>query len=321
MSMKNMLNNGGLKIYANALDSIGNTPLIRLGRVHTGPVNVWAKMECIQPGGSVKDRAAKMSIETALQTGKLQPGQSVVEMTSGNMGAGLAVVCGVYGHPFIATMSEGNSPQRAVMLRGLGAEVVLVPQVNGLPGQVTGDDIEAAAQAARRIAQEQGAYYVDQFHAPHGIIAHEQGTAQEILTALDGSVDAFVAIVGSGGTFVGVSRGLKKHNAAIRCVAVEPKDAEILAGKQIKKKQHMLQGTGYGFIPPLWDPSLPDAFMAVSDEEAQVMRYRLAAEEGLYVGFSAAANVVAAVKFAHSGVLHSGANIVTILCDTGLKYS
>lgn len=277
-------------------------------------------MEFVQPGGSVKDRAAKMILDTALHTKKLLPGQPVVEMTSGNMGAGLAVVCGVYGHQFIATMSRGNSPQRAAMLRGLGTEVVLVPQVNGVPGQVTGDDIEAAAHEARRIAREQGAYYVDQFHATEGILAHEQGTAKEILAALDGAVDAFVAIVGSGGTFVGTSRGLKSQDPAIHCVAVEPKGAEILAGKEVTKKQHVLQGTGYGFIPPLWDPSIPDAFMAVDDEEAQEMRYRLAAQEGLYVGFSAAANVVAAIKLADSGAFHAGANIVTILCDTGLKY-
>ncbi len=198
--------------------------------------------------------------------------------------------------------------------------MVLVPQVNGLPGQVTGDDIEAAAQEARHIAEEDGAYYVNQFHAHEGVLAHEQGTAREILIALDGAVDAFVAIVGSGGTFVGVSRGLKKQNAAIHCVAVEPTGAEILAGKEIVKKQHILQGTGYGFIPPLWDVGVPDAFMAVSDDEAQEMRYRLAAEEGLYVGFSAAANVVAAMRLANSGTLKADANIVTILCDTGLKY-
>ena len=278
-------------------------------------------MEFVQPGGSVKDRAARRIIEVAIEKHELTPGQPVVEMTSGNMGAGLAIVCGILRHPFIATMSEGNSPQRASMLRGLGAEVVLVPQVTGIPGNVTGEDIEAAAQAARDIAAERGAYFVNQFHALEGVKAHQLGTGPEILTALDNEVSAFVSVVGSGGTFVGSSRALKQANPEILCYAVEPEGTEVLAGKSITKPRHILQGIGYGIVPPLWEPKLPDGFLAVSDDEARHMQSLLAAREGLFVGYSSAANVVAAVKLASSGKVPPLGNVVTVLCDTGLKYS
>lgn len=253
----------------------------------------------------------------------MKPGQSVVEMTSGNMGAGLAIVCGILGHPFIATMSEGNSPQRASMLRGLGAEVVLVPQVNGSPGKVTGDDIKAAALMAEKISHEQEAFYVNQFHAEDGFLAHEQGTAQEIIQALYGNIDAFVAGVGSGGTLVGTARGLKAFSDSIKCFAVEPYDSEILSGKPVHKKAHILQGMGYGEIVPLWEDKNVDGYISVTDEEAKEMQFQLAKSEGLFVGFSAAANVVASIKAINTNqsLSKKGANVVTVLCDTGLKYS
>lgn len=310
-----------LDVYENSLDAIGNTPIALLNKINPTDHNIWAKLEFVQPGGSVKDRAAKHIIEQARAKGDLQPGQPVVEMTSGNMGAGLAVVCSVLGHPFIATMSEGNSPQRAEMLRGLGAEVVLVPQVDGIPGQVTGTDIEAAAHQARLIAEEKGAFYVNQFHAIDGVNAHRFGTAQEIIDALDSDINAFVSVVGSSGTFVGTSIGLKENNATIICCAVEPLGAEILAGKKVSKTQHILQGMGYGIVPPLWDPSLPDMFLSVSDNDAKKMQHDLAAKEGYFVGYSAAANVVAAIRVAQQADLPRNSNIVTVLCDTGLKYS
>jgi cysteine synthase A len=311
----------GVEVLASsAIELIGRTPIIALKRVYDGPGGVVAKAEFLQPGGSVKDRAAKAILSAAREDGRLRPGMPVVEMTSGNMGAGLAVVCAALGHPLVVTMSSGNSPARARMLEGLGAEVVLVPQVDGRPGQVTGQDVESAAEAARSIAQERNGFYVNQFHAAEGIATHQTTTGREILDQLGSSVDGWVAAVGTGSTFMGVARALKAANSATICAAVEPHGCAILRGDPVTKPRHMLQGTGYGLIPPHWDPSLMDVSLDVSDEEAEHWRRKLACREGLYVGYSAAANVCAAVKLLQSGLLRTDAVVATVLCDTGLKY-
>jgi cysteine synthase A len=308
------------QVSPSALDLIGRTPLVALSRVHRGPGQVLAKAEFVQPGGSVKDRAALRIIQDARTCGVLAAGQAVVEMTSGNMGAGLAVVCNAMGHPFVVTMSAGNSLARARMLEALGAEVVLVPQIDGCPGQVTGADIAVAAERAEGIAAERNAYYVNQFNNPACVKAHEEGTGPEIWEAVGGRLDAFVAAVGTGGTFVGTSGFLKGRQPGTWCVAVEPRGAEVLAGKEVTKPCHLLQGTGYGRIPPQWCAELADEFIAVSDQEAGVYRELIARREGLHVGFSAAANVCAAVKLIESGRLGEDPTVATILCDTGLKY-
>ncbi|WP_027483397.1 PLP-dependent cysteine synthase family protein [Deinococcus pimensis] len=309
-----------MPVLKSVLDAIGHTPLVALDRAYEGPGRLLAKLEFVQPGGSVKDRAALAIVRRALERGDLLPGQGVVEMTSGNMGAGLAVVCAVLGHEFTAVMSSGNSSARVAMLRGLGAHVELVPQVDGLPGQVTGADIGAASARARELAHERGWYLVDQFHNPGSVLAHEEGTGPELWRGTEGRLDAFVALVGSGGTFVGTSRFLKRAAPHVLCVAVEPAGAEVLAGRAVTKPRHLLQGTGYGSVPPKWDADLADAFVAVTDEEALEWRERLARREGLFVGFSAAANVCAAVKLLRGGRLREDACVATVLCDTGLKY-
>lgn len=305
---------------SSALELIGGTPLVELRSLQVGGGRILAKAEFLQPGGSVKDRAARTIVERARSLGHLAEGQPVVEMTSGNMGAGLAVVCAVLGHPFVAVMSEGNSPARARMLRGLGAEVVLVPQVDGAPGQVTGQDVARAAEVARSLAAERGGWYVDQFHNPGSVLAHEEGTGPEIWEATGGRVDAFVAAVGSGGTFVGTSRHLKGRSPGLLCVAVEPAGAEVLAGRPVTRPRHLLQGVGYGAAPPHWEPALMDRALAVTDEEALRYRRLLAEREGLFVGFSAAANVCAARRLLEEGGLGPESTVVTVLCDTGLKY-
>jgi cysteine synthase len=307
-------------MLASALDLIEHTPLVALDRVHAGPGRTVAKAEFLQPGGSVKDRAAKAIVLAARKAGRLKPGMPVVEMTSGNMGAGLAVVCAALGHPFIATMSAGNSPARARMIEGLGARVVLVPQVDGTPGQVTGADVAAAADAAAQIARDGGGYYVDQFNASEGIVAHETTTGPEILEQFGGPVDGWVAAVGTGCTFIGVARALKAANPATLCAAVEPEGSEPLAGKEIVKARHIVQGTGYGLVPPHWDAGLMDLSLTVTDAEVEHWHRQLAVMEGLYVGYSAAANVCAAVKLLKSGRLKVDATVATVLCDTGLKY-
>jgi cysteine synthase A len=310
-----------MKPLSSALDAIGRTPLVHLNRLHPGPGTLLAKAEFLQPGGSVKDRAAKRIVLDALHDGRLLPGQAVVEMTSGNMGAGLAVVCAVTGNPFTAVMSAGNSPERARMVRAFGAEVLLVPQVDGAPGQVTGADIARAEHVARNLAQERGAFYVDQFNNACSVRAHEEGTGPEIWEAVGDRLAAFVAAVGSGGTFVGTSRYLKRRSRGVLCVAVEPQGAAVLARKPLTKPRHLLQGTGYGQVPPHWDPTLADKYIEVSDEAARAEMMRLASREGLFVGFSAAANVHAARTLLQSGSLAEDATVVTVLCDTGLKYT
>jgi cysteine synthase A len=301
------------------LGLIGETALIALRRIHDGPGLLLAKAEFLNPGGSVKDRPALAALRGARAAGALHPGQPVVEMTSGNMGAGLAVVCAALGHPLLVTMSRGNSPRRAEMLRGLGAEVVLVEQADGEPGRVTGADVAAALEAAKRLAAERGAFYVDQFNNPACIEAHERGTGEEILRQSGGRLDAFVALVGSGGTFIGTMRALKRRRPEIAGVAVEPLGAEVLAGKPVEKARHLLQGGGYGIVPRRWQPELMDCALAVADEEATEYRRRLGEREGLYLGFSAAANVAAAARYLR-GRGDERAVAVTILCDTGLKY-
>lgn len=308
-------------IKKNALELIGNTPLMELSKIHKGPGRIFVKAEFLQPGGSIKDRAAKKIIELAYKNGKLKKGQPVVEMTSGNMGAGLAIVCNILGNPLIVVMSEGNSPERAKMLKNMAAEIILTNQVEGTPGKVTGKDIKVATEKAKEIAADRNAFYVDQFKNAGSVLAHFEGTGPEIWQSLNGEFDAFVSSVGSGGTFTGCSRYFKAQNKNILCAVVEPKGCEILAGKEITKCEHLLQGTGYSLIPPHWDKSITDVYLSVSDEEAVEYKNLLAEKEGLYVGYSSAANVCAAIKLLNSEIIENpDSKIVTILCDTGLKY-
>jgi len=309
-----------MNLSASSLDLIGNTPLVALDRAYQGPGRILAKAEFLQPGGSVKDRAAKAVLLAARADGRLKPGMPVVEMTSGNMGAGLALVCGTLGHPFIATMSAGNSPARARMMEGLGAKVVLVPQIDGTPGQVTGQDVAAAASEAVRIARDEGGFYVDQFNAIEAIAAHRETTGPEILKQLGYAPDGWVAAVGTGCTFMGVAQALKSESEDVICAAVEPEGSEPLAGRSVTKTRHIVQGIGYGKPPPHWDADLMDVSISVTDAEVDYWHRQIAFREGFYVGFSAAANVCAATKLLASGRLRENAVVVTVLCDTGLKY-
>ncbi len=300
------------------LDLIKRTPMVLLDRLSGPSFQIFAKVEYMQPGGSIKDRAALQIIIDAYADGRLRKGQEVVEMTSGNMGSGLAVVCRRFGNPFTAVMPEGNSPERIRLLKALGAEVIVTRQVNGREGMVTGKDIEYASKVAKDLASERGGFYVDQFRNPSGVKAHFETTGPEILAGLP-NLDAFVTAVGSGGTFTGTSRYLKSRNRQIRCVAVEPANAAILKTGKIKDPRHIIQGVGYGLIPPHWDPELADDIVTVSDDEVRTMTRRLSGEQGLFAGYSSGANVAAAIKYAQShGAVKT---IATILCDTGFKYN
>ncbi|MCL7987414.1 cysteine synthase family protein [Sphingobacterium sp. lm-10] len=299
------------------LEFINNTPLIALDKIETGVV-IYAKAEFTQLGGSIKDRVAYQIITDAYASGKLKKGQLVVEMTSGNMGAGLAVVCKQFGNPFVAVMSEGNSPERRKILKALGAELLLTKQVDGIAGMVTGKDIAYAGEIAKEYALKNNAFYVDQFNNPSNVLAHYNTTGQEIWNDLP-EVDAFVATIGSGGTFVGTSSFLKSKNKNIKCVAVEPENSAIIKTGSVKSTKHIIQGTGYSSIPPHWKEGLADDIITVSDDEVREMTKRLSSEQGLFVGYSSGANVAGTLKYLKQNP--SIKNIVTILCDTGYKYS
>lgn len=305
-----MIKNGTLEL-------INNTPLVALDNLLADRV-IYAKLESIQPGGSIKDRAAYQIIKDAYEKGLLRKGQLVVEMTSGNMGAGLAVVCKQSGNPFLAVMSEGNSPERRKILKALGAEILLTKQVDGKSGMVTGKDVEYAAEVAEEYAKNNNAFYVDQFNNPSGTLAHYNTTGPEIWQDLP-ETEAFVAAVGSGGTFVGTSKFLKEKNPNIKCIAVEPENAAILKTGIVKSSRHIIQGIGYSIIPPHWEEELADDIITVSDDEAREMTIKLSQKQGLFVGYSAGANVVASIKFLQTN--SEIKNIVTILCDSGYKYS
>lgn len=301
------------------IETIGNTPLVKLDKISPKGLNIMTKLEFYNPGLSIKDRVALRFIEEAERQGKIKPGDTVIERTSGNMGTGLAIVCRAKGYRFVAVMSEGNSVERRRMLSALGAEVVLVPQApGGKPGFVSGEDLDLVEVRTKDLIEELSAYRPDQFNNPDNARTHELGTGREIWQQTNGAVDAFVAYVGSGGTFTGVARALKNQRGSIRCYPVEPVDAPYLAGKEIKSTRHRIQGGGYAFRPAFWDESLVDGYLTVSDEEAMQMSRRLAAEEGIFTGFSGGANVAAAYKL--QNVLDKGAVVVTVLPDSGLKY-
>ena len=305
-------------LHTRSLTLIRHTPLVHLHRIYEGPGKIYGKLDLFQPAGSVKDRAAAQVIADAHALGLLKEGQRVVEMTSGNMGAGLAFVCQQWGNPFTAVMSMGNSPERVRAMRAFGAEVVLVDQVDGAPGRVTGKDLQAAMDHAEQLAADTGAYYVDQFNNESGVKAHYRTTGPEIFKDLP-QIEAFVACVGSGGTFVGTSRFLKEQNPNIKCIAVEPANAPVLSTGKPNKGAHIIQGTGYGFVPPKWDASVADEIYTVTDEEVRASALRLSHEQGLYCGYSAGANVAVAKRYleAHPEIKY----IATMICDTGYKYS
>ena len=311
------------KVLQSAVEAIGNTPLVRLDRLTAAygvEGAILAKLDYLNPGFSKKDRAARGIIEAAEQQGALRPGQTVLELTSGNMGTGLAIVCCVRGYPFIAVMSRGNSEERARMMRALGAEVILVDQLpSSVPGQVSGGDLELVSREAERLAKERGAFRADQFHQEGNWIAHYKTTGPEIWEATGGAIDGFVDFVGSGGTYAGVARFLKEKKASIRCYIVEPEGAAALAGQQVTRAEHSIQGGGYAIRDLQFLHSAPvDGYVQVSGDEARTLARDLARHEGIFAGFSSGANVAAALRLLRNEM--RGKAIAAMICDSGLKY-
>lgn len=303
------------------LSAIGRTPLVELSRFTRGlEGRLLAKLEYLNPGGSKKDRIALRMIEDAEASGVLAPGQTVVELTSGNTGTGLAIVCAVTAHPFVAVMSAGNSLERATMMRALGAEVVLVDQRPGSrDGHVTGDDLALVEEAASRIASERGAFRADQFRLGGNASAHQDGTAPEIWEQSEGRIDAFCEFVGTGGTFAGIARFLKTQDVAIACYAIEPEGAAALAGEPVEEPGHRIQGGGYAMTSlPILDPELVDGYLQVSDVDAIEATRRLARTEGIFAGYSGGACVAAAETLLRGR--HAGGTVVVVVADSGMKY-
>src|SRR5512143_2218645 len=223
------------KLLSSTIEAIGGTPLVELTRLTHGMAGrLLVKLEYLNPGFSKKDRIARQIIEDAEADGSLLPGQTVVELTSGNTGTGLAIVCGVKGYPFVAVMSRGNSPERARMMRALGAEVVLVDQLPGSrPGQVSGGDLELVEQRAQQLVVERGAFRADQFHLAGNFRAHYLHTGPEFIRQSGGHIDAFCDFAGTGGSFAGCAAAFKEFRPSIRCFVVEPDGAAVLAGEPV----------------------------------------------------------------------------------------
>jgi len=296
-------------IADSVLDLVGNTPLVRLSKITPADhAEILGKMESLNPAGSVKDRISLAMVEAAEEQGLLQPGDTIVEPTSGNTGIGLAMVAAVKGYKLILTMPEDMSIERRRLLTRYGAQLVLTPAIEGMSGAVF---------AAQELTEKNGRYFMpQQFNNLANPEVHRRTTAQEILRATDGKVDAFVAGVGTGGTITGVGEVLKATNPDALVVAVEPTRSPVLAGG--KAGIHGIQGIGASFVPGVLNREVCDELIAVKDEDAFAMTSRLTREEGLLVGISSGANVFASLQVAKR--LGAGKRVVTMLCDTGERY-
>lgn len=291
---------------------IGNTPLVELARFareYGLKARLLAKAECFNVAGSVKDRVARELIEDAERSGRLKPGGTVIEPTSGNTGVGLALVCALRGYRLILTMPESMSVERRALLRALGAQLVLTPAEEGMGG--------AIAKAEQLLAETAGAILAGQFVNPANPAAHRKTTAPEIWTQTGGEVDCFVAGVGTGGTITGVGGYLKEKKPGVRIVAVEPAGSAVLSGG--KPGPHGLMGIGAGFVPKVLDVSLLDEVVRVTDGEAYEAARALARTEGLLAGISSGAAVHAAALIAKRPE-NAGKTIVVLLPDTGERY-
>jgi cysteine synthase A len=308
-------------LYPSAIEAIGNTPLVDLARITQNmDGRILAKLEYFNPGFSKKDRIARQIIADAEASGELSAGQTVVELTSGNTGTGLAIVCGIRGYPFVAVMSKGNSVERARMMSALGAQVVLVEQLPAsVPGQVSGGDLELVERETRKIVKEREAFRADQFQLKSNFRAHYLNTGPEIIRQSGGQIDVFCDFAGTGGSFAGCTAAFKEHNPTIKCFIVEPEGAAILAGEPVTYPSHRIQGGGYAMPQlPLLNPTHINGYLQVSDRQAVEMARRLAREEGIFAGFSSGANVAAAVELLKSSF--KGKTAVVLICDSGLKY-
>lgn len=309
--------------FQSAAETIGNTPLVELARLTAhfdAQGRILAKLEYFNPGFSKKDRIALQMVEDAEQDGRLQPGQTVVELTSGNTGTGLAIVCAIRGYPFVAVMSKGNSMERARMMRALGAEVVLVDQLPGsVYGEVSGGDLALVEAEAQRIVNARGAFRADQFALQSNFRAHYLHTGPELIDQSDGEIDGFCDFAGTGGTFAGCAAALKAHSPAVRCYLVEPAGAAVLAGQEVTNPNHPIQGGGYVMADlQMLRPEHIDGYLQVTEEETYTAARALARLEGIFGGVSSGANVAAALQLLRGEM--QGKTVAVTVNDSGLKY-
>jgi cysteine synthase A len=296
------------------LEAIGNTSMVRLRKVvPPGCAEMFVKLEWENPTGSVKDRMAEAVISRAEADGRLKPGDTVVEYTGGSTGTSLALVCAARGYPLRIVTSDAFSREKRDHMAALGAELMLVPSEGGL---TTKKLILDMIEAARVLSREPHTYWTDQLNN-HDSIAGYHPLGEEIWAQTGGRIDAFVHCVGTAASSRGVATVLKRHEPSVRIVAVEPAESAVLSGGP--SGPHKIEGVGIGYVPPLWEPSLVDDVLTVTTNEAKDMARRLAREEALFAGTSSGANVVAAIRVA--GELGPGARVVTLMVDSGLKYT
>jgi cysteine synthase len=299
------------RIYENLADTFGNTPLVKIPRLNKNvPGTVLVKMESFNPAGSVKDRIGVSMIEDAERNGRLLPGMTILEPTSGNTGIALAFVAAAKGYPLILVMPDTMTVERRNLLKAYGAQVVLTPGAQGMTGAVN--------RANEILASAPSKYFMpQQFENPANPEIHRRTTAEEIWRDTDGAVDIVVSAVGTGGTITGVGEVLKARKPGVQMIAVEPDTSPVLSGGT--PGPHKIQGTGAGFVPKVLNTKIYEEVIRVTDADAIAMARRLAREEGMLVGISTGANVVAALQVA-ARPENRGKTIVTIGCDTGERY-
>ncbi len=310
METQEKLENKEVGIRQTTVDLIGSTPLVKLtGITSDQAATVYGKLEARNPGGSVKDRIGLSMIEAAERDGKIKEGTTIIEPTSGNTGISLAIVAAVKGYKCVLTMPESMSIERRALLCGFGTKLVLTPAADGMTG---------AINKAQQLKDENPDFFMpQQFENPANPEVHRKTTAVEILEAMHGkSIDAFVAGVGTGGTITGVGEVLKGLDSKIQVIAVEPADSPVLSGGE--SGPHKIQGIGAGFIPKVLNTSVLDEVITVTNEEAFDMRSHIAQKQGMIVGISSGAAIVAAAGVAEE--IGKGHNVVTILPDTGERY-
>ena len=296
--------------HSNSLQLVGSTPLVKLNNIAPkSGANIYAKLECFNPGGSVKDRIAKEMIEDAERRGTLKPGSTIIEATSGNTGIGLAMVGAVKGYEVILVMSENMSAERRMILESFGAKTELSRAEFGMEGTIE--------RAEELLVKNPDYFMPEQFNNPANPAIHRKTTGPEIVSAMNGEkVDAFVAGVGTGGTITGVGECLKQHNNDIKIVAVEPATSAVLSGKN--PGPHKIQGIGAGFQPKVLNIDILDSIRPVSDDDAYQCSISLGKEEGISAGISAGAACYAACELAKE--LGPGKNVVVIIPDTAERY-
>ncbi len=298
-----------MNIHNSILDLIGSTPLVKLNKINDGLADIAVKLECFNPGNSIKDRPALNMIETAENEGKINKDTVIIEPTSGNTGIGLALVCAVKGYKLILTMPENMSVERRKMLLGYGAELVLTPKEEGMKGAV-----DKASELAREYPNS---FIASQFSNPANPRIHELTTAQEIIEDTNGKIDIFVASFGTGGTVSGVGKALKEYNPNIKIIAVEPSESPLVT--QGTSAPHGIQGIGANFVPDNFNRSVIDEIITVKTDDAIETAKRLAKEEGICCGISTGANVKATLELSKRPE-NKGKLIVTINCDYGERY-